>query len=493
MKDQSRALDFNTLLQVANLVVAGLLVYALVALEENEYLDHTTVVLGLVLCLQTLVALHLERRRRDPFVIMLAFQTIFYFAFRIYTLAVYPYSVVFVRYPYGPDESSYALLFILSANVFLYAGLMLVRFRSNSAVSAEGWRATSPTSVIVLLLIAILFAYFRGSYWTEDNVPRALNFLVSFLTPDITILMGVSYFLLYRRSLTGAFAFAIGAVILLDIIAHTLWGSRSAIVGFVQNCILVALAVYGCIRASRKFVVLGLLLLPFAVVTLVATFTISSYNRIAKADAQTFDVMKSVAAAGESSADLLAGPALDLLLPPIAARAGFFDFSAEVIANREEYRSILSPAAYGRSLVDNILTPGFDLFDQPKLSNALQFTYRGWGKPSKREAQGDFYQSDQFGIYGEFYALFLWGSLPIMFLVALGLKAAYVRISDPVPYMCAIKRVIVLFTFVKLINSFGLDWILGELIPLVAGIYLYSFFFASRRVDAPQAPALGTS
>jgi hypothetical protein len=485
----NRALDFNALLQAANLVVAALLVYALSELEPNEYLDHTGILLGLTLCLQTAGVLLLEKRQRDPFVIMLAFVMIFYFAFRIFTLAVYPYSVVFVRYPYGPGDSSYSLVFILISNVFLYAGLLAVRFRNNLAVSAEGWRASRPSGVIVLLLAAVLFAYFRGGYWTEDTVPRALNFLVTFLTPDMTILMGVSYFLLFRHSLSRGFALTIGVVIVLDIVAHTLWGSRSAVVGFVQNCIVAALGVAGCIRVPRRFVLLGVLALPFAAVLLVAMFTISSYNRIANAaSAETFGVSRTLALAGEASTELVSGPVVDLLLPPIAARAGFFDFSAEVIAHREEYQAIFSGASYGRSLIDNILTPGFDLYDQPKLSNALQFVYRDWGQPSKREASGDFYQSDQFGIYGELYALFAYASLPLMFLAAFLLKRLYVSISDPLPYMRAIKRVVVLFVFVKLINSFGLDWILGEVIPLIAGVYLYSFFFGSRRVVPPQAP-----
>jgi hypothetical protein len=493
---QAGGIDFNGILQFANVIVAALIGYALVDLDANEYIDHTTLLLGLVLCLQTWFVLKLERQRRDPFVIMLAFHMIFYFALRLFTLALYPYSVVFARYDYDVGDSNYAMAFILASNVLLYAGLFAVRIRE-TVVSSSGWQASRPQGVVALMVVAILFGYFRGGFWTEDNIPRFMNFLVGLLTPDITILMAMTYLLLFRKSLSRGFALVVGATIALDIIVHTLWGSRSALVGFAQNCLIAVLVVNGFLRIPRKYVTLGVLAAPFMAVLLVAMFTISSYNRIARASAggieAKLDLGAAISGATESGGDLVSGPALDVILQPVFARAGFFDFGAEIIAHREEYRSIFNFTSYGRSLIDNILTPGFDLYDMPKLSNSLQFVYRGWGEPSKQQASGDFYQSDQVQIYGELYAVFMWGALPLMFLIAVAFKTFYVRISDPLPFMRAIKRVVLLFLFVKVINSFGLDWVLGEAIPLIAGIYITSYLFGARRVSGPTpavAPAL---
>src|SRR5262249_27795051 len=138
----------------------------------------------------------------------------------------------------------------------------------------------------------------------------------------------------------------------------------------------------------------------------------------------------------------------------------------------------------GRSIVDNLLTPGFDVYDQPKIANSLQFVYFGLGAPSKMEAN-EVYQSDQLGIYGEFYALFGYGCLPLLFLIGLLLKRTYVRLHSTNPFTLAAKRAVTLFIFMKLIDSFGIDWVLIESLPLVAAIYAYSVFFAGRRITEP--------
>ena len=487
----TRYINFNGLLRAANLLVGALLAYSLLradTLDPSDYLDRGTLALGLVLVLQTHCALWIERRRRDPFFLLLACWMILYFEFRIYTLAMLPFSLVFDRYPYDASDSNFALLFILVGNLCIYAGLYSVRFRDNLRVDIGRMRARAPAGVVVLLIVAIVFAYFRGTFWTEDNVPRALNFLAIFLGPEMVILMAVVYLLLFHRSLPRAFALAIGGLIFLDICAHTLWGSRSAIMGFAQFFLLAALAVLGTIRFKRRSVLLGALALPAAAALLVATFTISTYNRAARVGAATLDVSQSLAFAREAGAGITDSPLVDLLLPPIAARAGYFDFSAEVMAHREHYQPVFNLAAYGRSLIDNILTPGFDVFDQPKTSNAMRFIYMEAGPPSKA-AVSLAYHSDQFGLYGEMYALFGYFSLFLLFLGAVGFKSLYVKLRNPNPFRLAAMRAIVLLCFIRLIDSFGIDWVVGEMIPYVAAVFIFSFLFTIRRVHAPLVPA----
>lgn len=91
------------------------------------------------------------------------------------------------------------------------------------------------------------------------------------------------------------------------------------------------------------------------------------------------------------------------------ARLGYFDFGAEIFAHKKEYQSIFNFNFYAKSIVDNLLTPGFDLFDTPKVTNSLVFYYGFIGIPSKIYITPDNYQSDQIDIYSEFYSLF--GSL----------------------------------------------------------------------------------
>jgi hypothetical protein len=420
---------------------------------------------------------------------LLAFDMIFYYAFRIFTLAVYPFSTVFERYQYDAGDSNYALIFIMISNFCIYAGLYAVRIGKAGKIEFPSWRAARPARVVVLLAATFILASFSGNLWTPETMPRALTVLVVFLSPPIVVSMALAYCMLFRKTLSRKFVLSIGALIGLEMAAHTLWGSRSAIIAFAQMFIIVTLAVKGSIKFGRKYVLLGVALLPVFVAFLVVIFTISTYNRVARDQASlSLDLGQALASARESAADLLTGPNLELLLPPIADRVGYFDFSAEIIAHHDKYASVISLPSYGKSIVDNILTPGFDVFDWPKISNALMFVYRDWGEPSKQQVS-DFYQSDQMGIYGEFYALFGgYASLPLFLITALLFKRLYVGVHSEKPFIFAMQRVMILLTFVRLLDSYGMDWIIGEIAPFAAATILYSAVFAGR--STPRAPPL---
>jgi hypothetical protein len=481
----NKKVDFNSILTGANLLVAGFLVYAFAQNGANEYVDRQTIVLGVVLSVQTHVALWFERRRRDPFIILLTFLMIFYYSLRLLTLTLYPFSVVFDRYSYAASDSNYALTFIIVANVFLYAGFYLGRFKGKLAIDAGQWKATSPMRVVFLILFVITFAYFTGHYWTEENVPRVFNFLTIFVAQDIVLLMTMAYYFMFKQSLTKKVGSFIVAMIVVDIVIHTLLGSRSGIVDTIQNYILVALVIAGCVQVGRKYFLLGIVFLPVLVILLIGSFAISTYNRTFRGEG-TLDVSRAVDLAVESRSELSMETTLDKVVPLIAARAGFFDFSAEIIAHKDQYASVINLSSYAKSIVDNLLTPGFDVYDQPKISNALQFVYNGWGAPSK-ELVSESYQSDQLGIYGELYALFGYASLPLFLLIAFLFKRVYGRVRSENPFVLAMKRVVVLWVFVRTMNSYGFDWTLLEIIPRIAAIYIYQFFFRSKLIPGGDA------
>jgi hypothetical protein len=484
---KNKSIDFNTVLTGTNLLFAGLFVFACTRMEGNEYVNQETMVLGIVLSLQTHIALRFEGRRRNPFIILLAFSMVFYYSLRLLTLSLYPFSVVFDRYPYDASDSNYALIFIIVANVFLYTGFHIVRINGNYAINSGQWRAGSPGRVVFLVLAAIIFAYFSGVYWTEDNIPRVFNFLTIFLSQNIVLLMTLSYYLLFKKSLTKKAAVTLVVLIVTDMVAHTLIGSRGAIVSIIQNYILVTLAIASRVQLRRKYFILGIALFPVVMALLVGSFAISTYNRANRDSAASLDLSRAVELARESSSALSVDSTLDTVVPLIAARAGFFDFSAEIIAHRDEYSSVINLSSYAKSIIDNILTPGFDVYDQPKISNALQFVYGEMGSPSKEQAAEE-YHSDQLGIYGEFYALFGYASLPLFFLVAYLLKRTYVGMRSANPFVLTMKRVIVLFVFVRMLDSYGFDWTILETLPLVVAIYIYRYFFFSKPASVVESP-----
>jgi hypothetical protein len=248
-----------------------------------------------------------------------------------------------------------------------------------------------------------------------------------------------------------------------------------------------ALAVRGVVRWRLRTVLLGVAALPAMLVIMVAAFVISTQNRSERAGAATLDTGQALNVAREASDRLVDSPLIDVVLPPIAARTGYFDFPAELIAHRDRYTDAIGPAAYLRSITDNILTPGFDLFDQPKLANALRFAYLEQGRPSKRQITEE-YHSDQLGMYGEAYVLFGLAAPLFLGLFACGLKAVYVRLRAPNPFLLGAKRAILLLVFIRWIDSFGFDWMLSELITFVGAYLLFSYIFTVRRSRAVVAP-----
>jgi hypothetical protein len=480
-KIRNNYIDFNSVLTGMNLLVACLIVLRISYVQDNDYIDQKTIALGVLLSIQTHLALRLERKRRDPFVILLAFTTIFYFSLRIFTLTVYPFSVVFLRYTYGPEQSNYALMFIIVANVFLYAGFLSVAFDRNAATNSQDWKPTSSGRIIALMVISIIYSYFSGIYWTPDELPRIVSFVGMFISPPVILLMALAYFMLFRKSLSKGAAYTISALIVLEVVAHTLAGSRSGITTLVQNIMLVILSIASRIRFRKAHFVLGCVLAPVVLAFLVGTFAISSYNRAHKEGLASLDLGQAINLAGQAASEIGENSELEIVLPPIFDRAGFFDYSAEIIANRDRYKEVFNFSSYARSIVDNLLTPGFDVYDQPKISNALQFVYEDLGAPSKEQVT-ESYQSDQFGIYGELYALFGYASLPLFFLVAILLKRAYVRLDNENPFSLSMMRVVVLSVFVKIVDSYGMDWTIIETVPFVVAIYLYKFVFRARKI-----------
>jgi hypothetical protein len=248
---------------------------------------------------------------------------------------------------------------------------------------------------------------------------------------------------------------------------------------------LVMLARWGRITFSRWLVGLGVAAMPIVFAVMVFTFALSTYARFTRASGDAPDLERTAEFVAASSNDPLIVARLGIIAPYVASRAGFFDFSAELIAHREEYAAVFNVGTYFKSIVDNVLTPGVDFFDQPKIANSLQFVYERWGTPSKAYVL-ESYHSDQIGLYGEFFVLFGWSSLPLLFMLTYLLKRAYVRLASPNPYVFAMKRVVVLYIFVRTLDTFGMDWTVSEAVPLVIAIFAYSRFFKSRPIRTRQ-------
>ena len=480
-KARPKSIGLNGILQFCNFVVACLIFSGFFQekLTNHLYVNWLTLVLGLALCLQTHIALRLEKRNPDPFVLIMAYLLVFFYSLRIFTLLLYPVQVVFLRYTYTPADTNYALLFILTANVFIYAGFYRVKFGSAAEINTVGYKPTKPRFGVLLFVVSVLFGLFVQKNIAESIAPFINLIYNNFLTPNIILLVLAAYIIPFHKRLPPIYIkFLLGGAAII-LVLQTLSFSRSGLLTFVDTLLVVVLALLPTIRLPRKLVFTGFALLPFLMATAFTFYSISTVSRMVKGDSSV-TVAEKVELFQVSLDKIRNDPRTDFFIGQALSRAGYFDYSAELIAHSDRYAGLFTVVNYLKSIVDNVFTPGFDVFDQPRISNSLRYVGSSSGAGSKIEEIVENYHSDQFGLYGEMYNLFGYASLIILYLMSYLLKKAFLYKGRFNICMIALSRILVLSVFFQLMNSFGLDWILANILISSASFYCLSKIFQIR-------------
>ena len=483
-RSRQKTIGINGILRLCNGVVACLIFSGFFReeLTGHPYMDWLTLFLGLALCLQTHIVLMMERRSPDPFVLIMTYLLTVFYALRIFTLLLYPVQDVFERFTYGPSDSNYALLYILAVNTFIYAGLYNVKLRDAAVIEIGGYQPVRPRIGVALFIFSLLFAQFGQSILPEAVAPFINLIYNNFLTPNIVLMVLAAYVIVFRNCLPSIYSKIVlsGAVMIL--VLQTLAFSRSGFLTFADNLLIVILALLPTLRLPRKYVLIGFTLIPFLLATAFTIYALSTTSRMWKGD-EGSTLTEKVEILQASREILRNDPRTDFFIGRIVSRMGYFDFSAEIIANSDDYAGVFTVGSYFKSIVDNLLTPGFDVFDQPKISNSLKYAYSNSlgdaSKSNETNAVG-VYHTDHFGLYGEMYGLFNYASLLVVYFIAYLLKSAFRYKGKLSPRVIALNRVFILWIFFQWMNSFGLDWILINLVIVGVSYYGLSKLFLVR-------------
>jgi hypothetical protein len=445
MIKSKRGIDLNKILQIFNIVILTLLWDAYFKNENGLYVDFTTILLGTALSLQIGIFLFFEKKKRDPFVLLLCLQMIIYFLLRILTLVYYEFSFVFQRYPFTPENLNNALIFILAANLFLYLGLTINKLRPNIFNKTLNTRPINTNLVIVLIAIGYFVAFYQklglGFLGGILEVVKSL-----FINLGTMLFMAIVFILIFKGRIDKKTKNIVLIGIFGLVLLQTLTGSRSAILTVINYLIFALLAIYDHIKVDKKYLVLGGILLPVMIVIFaVTTYLRPRLENRAEIGNETFQVLK------EFDLHEVVVEGSDLVLAEVSDRIGFLDYCAETISNSDKYSSIFNLKYYFESIVDNVLTPGFT---------------------------AEAYQSDEFTMYGEFYALFGgWFSLIPIFFTGYFFKKIYFNVKQNNIYTYYLKRAIILYVFYSLLNSFGLDWMLLDIISIFFTFMIFKSFF----------------
>lgn len=477
MIQHKQAIDLNKILKITNVGILILLWYSYIKNGNGLYVDFNTILLGTILSIQIGTFLFFEQKRRDPFVLLLCLQMIIYFLLRIVTLLNYEFSVVFLRFPFTADNLNYALGFILVANLVFYFGITINGLRPNILKNTLYAKPIKTYLVIVLIAIGYLFAFYQrvGLGFLEGIMGMIQSLFVNLGT---MMFMAIVYLLLFKDRIYKKTKNIVIVGIVAMVILQTLTGSRAGILTIINYSMFALLAIQDYIKIKGKYLIFGAILLPIMIII----FALSTFLRPRLEDRgsvgnETFEVLK------EFDVKETVTDGSDLVLKSVFDRIGFLDYCAETMSNSDKYSGIFNPWFYFKSIVDNILTPGFTIFDTPRVANATTFVYNDRGTPSL-SLVGEAYQSDEFTLYGEFYALFgKWFSLIPIFFVGFLFKRLYLNLNQNNIYLFYLKRAIVLFVFYSTLNSFGLDWIMLDVVAIFFTYSIFKGFFKFKHVE----------
>lgn len=474
-----KRIDFNSILQFCNILFAILTILTFNVQGGNEYVNKGTVWLGMGLSAEIGLFLFFERRRRDPFVLLLGLQMVFYFIFRVLTLTYNPFSVVFLRYPFTAADLNHALCFIIVSNIVMYLGLSLNCISHKfDEKEISNIQPRNPYLVIVVLVIGYFMAF---SYLLGFGLSTLVGLLNSlFINLGIMILMILVYLILFIKKVPARIRYVLIFGGIFFVLFQTLSGSRSAILTMMNYTIFGVLALYGCIKIKRSYILVISLLVPVMVVFfLIATFIRPRLEDRSRVGTETFEVIKEFDIVGTmgDNAEFVVGAVFD--------RIGFLDYCAEIMSNEAKYKEVFNPEYYVKSIIDNVISPGFDVFDVPRTSNALKFIYNNEGKPKKSAVDKYGYQSDEFTLYGELYALSgKWFALIPIFFIGFFSKRLYVKVKDTNKYLYFLKRSFILAIYYSILNSFGLDWVALDVLGVLFTYYIFKSFFKFHKSNS---------
>lgn len=472
--------DLNELLQFANIAIVLLALYLYALNDDNIYIDNYTIAIFLVFGLQNSMILFWERRSREPLIMLLMLTIIPFYMLRVATLLYEPWSAVLIRFPFSPENMNHALLFIMFCVLSMTIGIKLVTVsngfhRNTFGFDLEvGKTSNRLFSVMIFItsldLLSVLGVRLFGA---------VQGFLSIVLNADLALILLVAVYATKSNIFIKRQKYCYLALFATFVAVRTLSGSRSALLTMALSILFIHFSIYQKVTIKKYVIVLLVAMLPLAVIG----FSVTTYWRpyqIAKVKGLTdvtpieylMDYSKNVT--GDSFKE-----SLKLVLRPMFDRAGYLDMAADTITNAEKYSAIINPIYYFKSVVDNVLTPGYDVYNVPKVANNTISIYNGMPLLNRSDVS-TFYQSDMLTIFGEYYVLF-GGYLAVLGCFLMGffskLCLAAIKFKNEIWYHSC--RAIFYKLYLLSIWSFGLDWQAGDILFAlisIASLYVVTVF-----------------
>lgn len=464
----NRKITFYTIFAWINILLFVLMLLVYNSNGSNRFINQNTVLLNTVLIAISYFVNKDASRQNNPLMAVLLFVMIFHFELRVITLNYFEYSVVLDRATVSPNQLNSALLYIIIAYVILWLSLRrtekdIVREDSSHVVLTK--RQTK--RILVLLYVCLLLS--TAASLGVPGIAQAIGILSTFFfNLEYMMLFALCYFIYNWKNegLNNKLLFI--AFVLLNIVIFTVIGKRGQIYTF-AIMLFIVLLVFNYNSLKIKYLVFASCLAPLMVLIFSYTTLTRQYGM---RSIKVSDAKEMIQIWGEE----MDGKDTKIVLAPVFDRIGFLDFSTEMIKNRDYLSKYLNTENYLKSVVDNLLTPGFNLFDMPKMSNVIDKCYEYKGTPNTKyyHLEDGYYQSDCLTLFGEAFLLF--GpilALVFVFIIGRLFSRFYFKKRFTHPINIIWIKACSLFLFYILLYSYGLDWFLISLVSFTINYFIF--------------------
>lgn len=441
---------------------------------QSIYIDSNVLLTSFLTFILLHVALLQYKKNYGALIAAIVFVFVVFFQFRLFTLNISDFSLVFKRLVDPPITVDHVTNYMLIQLLFLTSlllGIVLGGELISSRVS-KNTTSISPVRKVAFItygfyyiLAGLVFFMISKSFLDLSAVGKIVEFFTKAFNYEM-ILAGsvVTYHFLPKRS-----------------------GKRRVLLFSIVCSILVMLSQGGAGPLLRvgiplmaaMLIVRKELIIPKKVLVIVALVLLSTtyFGTVMKYSSSQGDgLLTRLQKTEQVQSNIESG----LVLNRIFARAGFLDFSVEILARSQTYSRYINLSKYFQASTD-ALSPGFDFFDVPLVSNGLRGAYvPSFPEFPSRAFVSSNYHSDQlnafsdvavlFGWIGGAFFVFLFGFFASMILASLIKRGSY--------FSSFLAACLINYTWVWL-RGFGLDHFVAitlfEIIVFLV-IFLLTFF-----------------
>lgn len=467
-----KTFSLESILKYINILFLFLMYGVYFVHGQNEYINLNTILLSSVLIFQIQFFLSYAARSGKYILSIVSLVLIFFYVLRVITLNYIPFSNVFNRYNYTCSDVNHTILYIVFANLFLFIGVKLVPYRKFQEIPVQSNTKYQTGNVIILLLFAFFLAF--SSYLKNSFLVKISGFITAlFFNASYILLACLVYLFYFKNVLSKKVLRFFYFIICIFVFFSALLGSRQAVLVIGMYLIFVLYSVFGKVRIKIRYLVLILCCLPLAI-SLFSWATLIRQEDMRNGSLQNkLELIEKMDLFSNVNSENV-----KLVLAPVFDRIAFLDYATEMITQKQTYSSVINLPYYFKSIVDNVLSPGFNVFNVPKVANSLIFIYDNRGTPSHKLVEA-YYQSDQLTMYGEIYCLFgRWFSLIIYIFIGIIFTRLIHNKASSFPQL--LYKCLVLNLFYIWFNSFGIDWLLLDIVSLTVTYYIFIYLMKSK-------------